>query len=375
MTIFLNNAASSYPKPKCVAKALSEAISNTPSAAYRGGISTFDAFDDVRTRLAALTNTDSPERIILTPNATFALNTAILGLNLKEGDVVLTSVTEHNSVLRPLYTLRDKGIQLIFAACDEYGRIDAEDFSKKAIRFEPKLSVFTHASNVTGAINDAAYLCYTAKQVGSITLLDASQTAGIAHIGSNITGADMIALTGHKYLLGPQGIGALCVKGEILPEPIIYGGTGILSATESMPATLPMRLEAGTGNEPAAAALAAALEWQSENPIKNDKLNFLHEYLIHGLKDAGADVIAPEGNCTPVVSFTVKGLSADDTGYILNNGYEIICRSGLHCAPLIHKYLKYNDGGTVRLSLSRFTKKKDCDEVIRAVREIKRTYT
>ena len=180
MKIYLNNAATSYPKPACVREAVYNALSGMPGDANRGGITGEDVFARTREHIGVLIGAESPDRIAIAANATAALNAGIFGAELKTGDTVLTSLSEHNSVLRPLYKLRENGVKIVFAECDRYGRIDTDDWRAKIFCCEPKLCVFTHASNVTGAVNDAAELCGCAKEHGALTLLDASQTAQTA---------------------------------------------------------------------------------------------------------------------------------------------------------------------------------------------------
>lgn len=365
--IYMNNAATSYPKPDCVAEAVSRSISSPPGAANRGGIGDFDMFDHCRKKLTELIHGNDKKRMILTMNATHALNLAIFGFPFKKGDKVVTSSAEHNSVLRPLYELKRRGlVEVQYVPADKHGRIDliAWESAVKGAR----LAVFTHASNVTGAVNDAKLLSNMAKDAGAKTLLDASQSLGLFDVFAD--DHDMVAFTGHKYLLGPMGSGGLYVGENVELDPHLYGGTGIFSDEVSMPRALPLRLEAGTGNEPASAGLSAALEWLEDNPLDAAALAANLERIRSGLLSAGANVIIPDGLCTPIVSFTMGGLSCEDIGYYLGASYDIVCRTGLVCAPLIHSGLEFNYEGTVRLSMSRFTTVSEIDETVNAVREI-----
>ncbi|MDO4566547.1 MAG: aminotransferase class V-fold PLP-dependent enzyme [Oscillospiraceae bacterium] len=367
--IYLNNAATSWPKPPGVAEAVSEALKAPPGAMRRGGIEDFDVFDEARRLIAPLMGISRPSQIALGPNATWALNLAIFGLELKAGDSVLSTKAEHNSVLRPLYALEKRGVKAVYLDTDETGRVSPRDWERALEEYRPKLSVFTHASNVTGAANDAAALTRAAKAAGSLVLVDASQTLGWLPLEAERWGADMLAFTGHKYLLGPQGTGGLWVKEGLLLEPRLKGGTGIMSDLAEMPEEMPLRLEAGTGNEPSFYGLCAALKWAAENPRDIKRDGALLERLTEGLKAAGAQVIEPVGERTPVVSFTLPGVSAAEAGFMLHESCGIVCRTGLHCAPKIFECLKVRQ--TVRFSLSRFTTESEIEEAIAAVEAVR----
>ena len=205
--IYLNNAATSWPKPDCVAGAMAEALENLPGDAGRGGIRDFHIFDQVRKELADLMGIGCPERIALGSNSTWGLNQAVFGFSLEPGDKVLTTKAEHNAVLRPLYRLEKQGIQVIYLDVDETGRMEPEMWKKALEKYRPRLCALIHASNVTGAVNDAETLTAMAKAAGAAMLLDISQSLGWIPVKLEKWGVDMAAFTGHKYLLGPQGPG------------------------------------------------------------------------------------------------------------------------------------------------------------------------
>ena len=366
--IYMNNAATSWPKPQCVAEAVAKALMDHPGEHLRGGISGFDVFEEVRKALCPVLGISDSNRISLGPNATWALNQAIFGIGLKKGDTVVTTKAEHNSVLRPLHRLSQQGIQVIYVDTDQWGRVDPKKWKQAMEQYRPRFSVFTHASNVTGAINDASRLCQYAKSVNSIILIDYSQTIGCVPLNSEEIGADMAAFTGHKYLLGPQGTGGLWIRKGLELEPYLVGGTGIQSDRSSMPPEMPIHLEAGTGNEPSFSGLLAALHWQEQNPFPDQKITDMAAYLSNSLSSLGAFVIDPPGLRSPVISFIVPGLQASDAGYLLEQGCEICCRTGLHCAPMIFSCLNVPE--TVRLSLSRFTTMEDIHTVISAMEAI-----
>ena len=364
--IYLNNAATSWPKPERVASAMAEALKNLPGDAGRGGIRDFNIFDQVRKELAALMGIGCSERIALGSNSTWGLNQAVFGFPLEPEDTVLTTKAEHNAVLRPLYRLEKEGIQVIYLDVDKTGRMEPEMWKKALEKYRPRLCALIHASNVTGAVNDAETLTAMAKAAGAAMLLDISQSLGWISVKLEKWGVDMAAFTGHKYLLGPQGTGGLYVRPGLTLRPYVLGGTGVKSDLREMPEEMPLHLEAGTGNEPSYHGLLAALRWAAENPLKKEKTEEILEYLKESLEKLGCRVIRPKPPVTPVVSFTVPGWHPGEAGDILSGSYDIICRTGLHCSPRIMENLG-TPQGTIRLSLSRFTKRSDADRVLEAV--------
>lgn len=372
--IYMNNAATSYPKPECVKGAVSGAINQLPGNANRGGITDVDVFDQVRRKLAVLMNIDIPEQIVLGANATWALNLAIFGFALTEKDVVVTTKSEHNSVLRPLFQLEKSGlIQVVYVDCDSYGRIDTAAFAEAVEEYRPRLTVFSHSSNVTGAINNARTLCRLAQEQGSKVLVDCSQSLGWISVDAKDMGADMIAFTGHKYLLGPQGTGGLYVSPAVRLNPWLVGGTGIHSDLAEMPEAMPVHLEAGTGNEPSFAGLLAALEWAVDHPPDWEKERQKLESVKTGLRRLGVRIIDPPGQCMPVISFNINQMTPETTADLLTGSYDIICRHGLHCAPKIFECLG-EPLGTVRISLSRFTTDEEIAVLLQAVADIKEVH-
>lgn len=366
--IYMNNAATSWPKPPCVAQAMARAVSERPGSMHRGGAEERDVFDAVRRELAPRLGVADPSRIALGPNATWGLNLAIFGLPLTAGDVVITTNAEHNSVLRPLFALEKRGVRVIYLDVDGTGRVSPELWRRAVHENRPRLCVFTHASNVTGAVNDAETLTAEAKSAGAAVLLDASQTLGWRTLEAERWGADLVAFTGHKYLLGPQGTGGLWIRPGLELAPHLLGGTGVKSDLDEMPQEMPLHLEAGTGNEPSFHGLLAALRWADENPRDEDACAALLGRLRSGLARAGAKVISPEGESTPVVSFTLPGQDCEDVGFLLRESCDLICRTGLHCAPRIFSAL--GAPSTVRLSLSRFTTDAEVKAAVRAVEDI-----
>ena len=367
--IYMNNAATSWPKPPQVAEAVFEALSTMPGETNRGGVADFDVFEEVRTELAGLLGIDAPCQTALGANSTWGLNQAIFGYPLKPGDTVLTTHAEHNAVLRPLYMLEQKGIQVKRISVDETGRVRPEDWAEAVKIYRPKLCILTHASNVTGAVNDISVLAEAAKEGGADLLLDVSQTLGCIPVRLSEWKVDMAAFTGHKYLLGPQGTGGVYVREGLHLHPHMVGGTGVKSDLKEMPEEMPLHLEAGTGNEPSYHGLLAALRWSRQHPLDEKDLQEQTRRLSEGLLKLGCRVIVPDGPSTPVLSFTVPGISIQDAADILTGSYDIILRTGLHCAPDIMEDIGMQ-GGTIRLSLSRFTTEEEIEQVLLAVRDL-----
>jgi len=375
--IYLNNAATSWPKPPDVAAYMAQAVSQLPQAANRGGLTSMDVFAALREQLTALLGIDESSRIALGANATWALNLAILGLGLGPGDTVLSSKAEHNSVLRPLHVLSSQhAVQLVLLDTDKCGRLPLDSWQAALQRWHPRLAVFSQASNVTGAVNDVAALTAAAHARDCLVLVDLAQSAGwLANIQLAHWGVDLAAFTGHKYLLGPQGTGGLYVRPGLELRPHLTGGTGIQSDLDTMPAQMPLHLEAGTGNEPGAWGLLAALRWQQDNPLAPQRQRIEGElaWLKSALCQLGScvhvlDVGAP---ATPVLSLTIDGLTPDYLGGLLLDSYDIIVRSGLHCAPLVFDCLGLSSQlGSLRLSLSRFTTHEQLQALLDALREI-----
>lgn len=367
--IYLNNAATSWPKPPKVAEAMAEAVRALPGAANRGGIRDFDVFGEVRKELAGILGISCPEQIALGCNSTWGLNQAIFGFPLKSGDTVLTTRAEHNAVLRPLYELEKQGIHVIYLPVDGTGRVRPLDWERAVGMYHPRLCILIHASNVTGAVNDVPILAAAAKREGAALLLDVSQTLGYIPVRLEEWKVDMAAFTGHKYLLGPQGTGGVYVRPGLVLHPHMVGGTGIRSDQKEMPEEMPLHLEAGTGNEPSYHGLLEALRWNRENPVEPERVQKLTGFLVDGLKKMGCHVIVPGEPATPVISFIIPGILSEDAADILTGSYDIICRVGLHCAPDIMEDIGMTKG-TIRLSLSRFTTKEEIEQVLKAVKDI-----
>jgi len=372
--IYLNNAASSWPKAPGVIDAAMESQSGFPEHPGRTARAVHRSPEACRSRLAKKLGVDDPTRVVLTPHATCALNLAILGLGLKPGDEVVTSVAEHNSVLRPLARLEDAlGIRLTLIGMDSNGHLD-EDAFEIALRRSPRLVALNHASNVTGIIQPVDALFARAHKAGSVTLVDASQSLGHVAVDARALNADLIAFTGHKGLRGPAGTGGLYVAPGIELDQVLVGGTGVRSDLRLHPTEMPIRLEMGTPNVPALAGLEAALRWHEEQgeaflQIETARAEQLRIGLraITGVRLFGDSEGA---QALGIVSFRVSGFSVEETGYVLAESFGIICRTGLHCAPLLHAALGSAPDGTVRLSPSGATSEDEIDRALAAIRRM-----
>jgi selenocysteine lyase/cysteine desulfurase len=370
-TIYMNNAATSWPKAPGVDDSVAAKIRDVPFHAGRSGFSAPDFAVDCRQLLAKTLRIADSNRLVYCYNATHALNIALHGFPWREGATVLTTAAEHNAVLRPLYYLRKHHqLRVEIIPVDGEGRVIPELWEAGVKRFSPQLVVFTHASNVTGCINSVAELSHIAKQVGACTLLDASQTLGLVDVTPEVWAVDMVAFTGHKYLLGPPGTGGLYIATGIEIEPVLVGGSGILSELDDMPPAMPVRFEAGTPNDPAISGLAQALIWQQEHPPNLKDIEGKVARLSQGLIELGATIIEVSSPRTPIVSFVLPGWEAEEIGEMLYKSFDIVCRTGLHCAPLIHDFLATGCQGNIRLSLSRFTTNEEIEYVLAALREI-----
>jgi cysteine desulfurase/selenocysteine lyase len=349
-------------------KEIASFLEKIPRHPGRSGAAADDILFLCRKELARLIKVKDPLQIVLCKNATEALNIAIHGIGLKKGDIVVTSAMEHNSVLRPLYLLEKKGkIKIQIIPCDNQGRINERKWIATIDKLSPRLVILNHASNVTGAVNNPEKLFNYARKRGCLTLLDTSQSIGLVEIDAPKIGADMVAFTGHKYLLGPPGTGGLYVKKDIEIEPMFVGGTGIRSDLKEMPPEMPGKLEPGTPGIHLFAGLLHSLKWQKEHPVPYKEIETLTKNLEQGLVEKGAQVIKVEKQRTPIVSFCLTGWDLKETGYILDRSFNIICRTGLHCAPLIHSYIGTAPEGSIRFSLSRFTSEKEVDHTLEVI--------
>ena len=377
MTIYLDNAASSHPKPEEVYRAADNALRNIGANPGRSGHKLAMKADQTiaRTRglLARFFDIQDPRRIIFTANATEAINLGLKGL-LKAGDHVVTSAMEHNSVVRPLRFLESQGVEVTFVPCSSRGLIAAGEIDR-AILKNTRLIILTHASNVTGGIMAVEEVGKLAFRHGILFMVDAAQTAG--HIPISVTGMglDLLAAPGHKGLMGPQGTGFLYIGPEISLRPLKQGGTGSQSELELQPEFLPDQMESGTLNTPGLAGLGAGIDFllqQGLEKIRGKEIS-LSRIIWAGLgKNEKIRLYGPEQaeDRTSPVSFTIQGMNPSAVASILDTAFDIAVRAGLHCAVLAHRMLGTLPEGTVRLSPGFFTSEQDIDFFLKALGDI-----
>ena len=377
--IYLDNAATTMKKPQCVIDAVVAAMRHMGNAGRGATSAALDAsrvIYDTREKLSDLFNLQNPSRVAFTCNSTESLNTAIKGI-LSSGDHAITTALEHNSVLRPLYDLQAKGMELSIVDCDENGNIDYNDF-EKLIKENTKAIVCTHASNLVGNVLDVKKIGSIAKKHNLIFIVDASQSAGVFPIDMQDMNIDILCFTGHKGLLGPQGTGGICVREGIDVRPLKVGGSGVNTFSKEQPVEMPTHLEAGTLNGHAIAGLNAALDYLKEEGI--DNIQKREEELMfrfyNGIKDIKDIKIFGnfENKRAAIVTFNVGDIDSAAFSDELSFAYDISTRAGAHCAPLMHKAMNTVEQGAVRFSFSHYNTEEEIDTAIKAVKEIAASY-
>jgi cysteine desulfurase/selenocysteine lyase len=398
--IYLDNAATSFPKPPQVMEAMihymKEVGANPGRSGHQLSLDASRIVQHTRESLATLFNSTDPTRIVFTMNATESLNIIIYGF-LNPGDNVIISSMEHNSVMRPLKNLEERSvITMTIAPCDNKGFLDI-DALPKLIQKNTALMVLNHASNVCGTIQDVRAV---KKAIGDIPLLlDAAQTAGCYPIDVTADGIDFLAFTGHKGLLGPQGTGGLCIREGLTVRPLKRGGTGSISEKIEQPDFLPDALESGTQNNAGIAGLGAGVDFILKEGVGTIKKHeesltaamFKELYDVPGLTIYGPlkaehqtatvsvtfDTILPTGSDHPFsgcgsinLAWMEEGIPVTDVGNILDSEYDIFVRVGLHCAPLAHNTLGTYPEGTVRFSMGYFNTLHDIEYVTKVIRKI-----
>ncbi|HEV2972087.1 MAG TPA: aminotransferase class V-fold PLP-dependent enzyme [Pirellulales bacterium] len=376
--IYLDNAATSWPKPEAVYKAVERYQREIGAAAGRGSyaeaLEAGQFVDRARAGVARLIGAGDPRRIVFTNSGTDGLNLAIHGW-LEPGDRVVTTAAEHNSVLRPLSELeRRQGVRVKRIACDAAGRVDPDDL-RKEMSPETKLVAVVHASNVTGAIQPLAEIGRIAHEYGATLLVDAAQSLGHLPISVDELSIDLLAAPGHKGLLGPLGTGIVYFRPGIESrlKSFRQGGTGTRSEEHWQPESLPDKYEAGNLNVPGLAGLAAAIEFLESRGVSSIRQHesFLTDRFLGGLRQIpGVYVFGPAqaADRVGVVSLRIDGYDPQEVAAVLDATYRIQVRSGLHCAPLLHKALGTADGGgTVRFSFGAFTSEDDVDASLAAI--------
>ena len=377
--IYLDHAATSYPKAPEVAAAMSGYLldvgANIGRGGYAGAYAAAGVVLETRERLAALFGCSEARNVVFTSGVTLSLNMLIQGL-ARRGDHFVTSEMEHNAVIRPLAQLEEKGVSFDRVRCGGDGALDLAHFCS-LLRADTRAVVLTHASNVCGTLFPLAQVGEVCREKGIFFLVDAAQTAGVVPIEMERMGIDGLAFTGHKSLLGPQGIGGFVLSTRLAAElrPLIAGGTGSFSHWETMPEVLPDRFEAGTLNLPGIYGLHAALGFLEQQGM--DKLRrreqLLTEKLLAGLAalpDVRVLGVRQPENRVGVVSVDFMGADNAQIAFRLEQEYGIMTRVGLHCAPQAHRTLATYPQGTVRFSVGPFTTEEEIAQAVDAVKAI-----
>jgi len=379
--IYFDNAATSWPKPPEVNAAMQKYLkkigANPGRSGHRLSVEAARIIYDAREKLAQLFNVNDSLRIVLTKNATEALNIAILGF-LKPGDHVITSSMEHNSVMRPLRAMEHRGVDLMVVPCDPDGLVEPAKISA-AITKNTRAIFITHASNVTGTIMPVDDIGRIAREHGLVFCVDAAQTAGCYPIDVEAMNIDLLAFTGHKSLFGPSGTGGLYIREglEKRIEPLCVGGTGSRSEVEEQPDFMPDRYEAGTPNTVGIAGLQAGVDFVLSEGIARIKMKeeeLVKTFMkgINGVQDVTLYGQTGTKKRTPVVSFNIAGMDPAAVALELDDRFKIMARSGIHCAPSAHKTIGTCPKGTVRFSFSYFNTQDQIAKAIEALYKISR---
>ena len=378
--IYLDNSATTFPKPDVVYDFMTNFYRkhgvNPGRSGFDAAIETEEIVFNTRKMLTNLFNGGGdPNRLTFSYNATDSLNLILQGL-AEKGDHVVTTMLEHNSVLRPLYCMEQQGIiEVTYVPFDTAGYVHPEDI-KKAIKPNTKMVVCTHSSNVIGTIQPLTEIGKICKEAGVLFIVDGSQGAGAVNVDMVASNIDAYIFTGHKCLMGPTGIGGSYVREGLNIRHTRYGGTGVRSAYPAHLEEYPYRLEYGTLNLIGVAGLNAGVKWVLEQGVENlhkkemalwDKLRLA----LQSTNGVTTYCAVDTKNQNPVLSFNINGFEAGDVGTMLDVDYEIACRTGLQCAPKVHECIGTLDmHGTVRFSVGAFTTEQEIDAAIEAVREI-----
>lgn len=379
MIRYLDNAATSWPKPSEVAEAVAKCITEYGANPGRGGhqmaVQASRVLFQTRVQLAKLFNIRNANDIAYTSNTTEALNLAIKGF-VKPGMHVISTMVEHNSVRRPLeYLVRSRGAEVTYLKTDAKGNVSIEEF-KSCIRTNTALAVISHSSNLLGTIQPVEEIGRICSTRGIKLLVDAAQTAGVLPVDVEAMGIHMLAFPGHKGLLGPQGTGGLYIHPELDLEPLMHGGTGSQSEAIDQPQVRPDRYEAGTLNTPGIAGLGEGVKFVLRTGVENihAKEWGLTQELMQGLLGiGGVELLGPAlgENKTGLVSFRLVGADPSEVAFILDQSFGIAVRSGFHCTPLAHESSGTLDTGAVRASVGYFNTREDVQALVEAVKEIR----
>ena len=376
MAIYLDNAATTKQKPQCVIDAVVAAMNsmgNSGRGAHNDSLDASRLIYDTREMISEMMNLGDPRQVAFTSNSTEALNTAIMGL-FGPGDHIISTVMEHNSVLRPLYRLEEMGAEVSFVPCDERGCLKTE-LMNSYIKSNTKAVICTHASNLTGNANKLKEIGKFCKENQLLLIVDASQTAGILPIDMQEMNIDVVCFTGHKGLYGPQGTGGLCVRPGIHVRPLKSGGSGIHTYSKEHPKEMPTALEAGTLNGHGIAGLHASLLFLKEtgiDTIHKREITLMRRFL-DGIKDIPSVKVYGDFSTdhrAAVVSLNIGNYDSSEVSDELSYTYGIATRPGAHCAPLMHQSMGTVDQGMVRFSFSWFNTEEEVDFAIRAMHEL-----
>ena len=374
--IYLDNAATTMHKPQAVIDAVTQAmcsLGNAGRGATSGALDAARTIHGCRAKLARLFGCPRADHVCFTPNSTAALNTAINGV-VRPGDRVVTTVLEHNSVLRPLNRLAtEQGVTVEHAGCDANGALDYDEL-ERLVTPGTRAVVVTHASNVTGNAVDVSRVAAIAHAAGALVIVDASQSAGTAHIDMQTMGLDIVCFAGHKGLMGPQGTGGLAVAEGVDVAPWAMGGTGVHSFDALQPLGWPTRLEAGTLNGHGIAGLSAALDFLQETGIGTIHAHetALLRRFVEGVRNIPGVTLYGNFDCerTAVAALNIGDMDSGEVSDILSEDYGIATRPGAHCAPRLHRALGTEGQGAVRFSFGWYNTEEEADAAVRAVREI-----
>lgn len=372
--IYLDNAATTWPKPETVYRAVEKAMreqgGNPGRSGHHMSLEAGKVIEETRLLLSRLFHAPEPKRVIFTLNTTEAINLGLKGI-LKPGDHVISGSMEHNSVARPLEHVMQNDVAVTKVRSSPIAGVDPLDI-QKAIRRNTRMVVINHASNVTGTINPIAEIGGLCRKHGIILLVDAAQTAGTIPIDIQNMKIDLLAFPGHKGLLGPQGVGGLYISPEVSLLPFKQGGTGSDSRSLFQPEQSPDRYESGTPNTPGIAGLGAGVKFILAEGLEviRTKEQELTGRLLKGLQEIpGVTVYGPSTSQAraAVVSLNIHGIDALEVAMILDQAFDIAVRGGLHCAPDAHRELGTLDQGTIRISLGYFNTEEDIDRVLSAL--------
>ena len=377
MSIYLDNAATSHPKPEEVYRAADRTLRHLGASpgrgSYRAALDASRLLFETRLAAARLFGIADAARIVFTASATEALNLALFGL-LDPGDKVVTTTMEHNAVLRPLELLRRQGVQVVKVTANNKGFVEPADI-KAACSEKPRLLVLNHVSNVTGTRQAVEELGPWCRRQGILLLVDGAQSAGLFNLDVEAIAIDLLAVPGHKGLLGPPGTGLLYVRDDLQLRPLVIGGTGGDSVSVLPPSHLPERLESGTANSPGLAGLKAGIEFvlaTGLDAIRRHELNLIQILrrelpTIPGLRLHDAGAMERQGSA---LSFTISGQDPAALAFLLDNRYDICVRAGLHCAPDAHRSIGTFPLGTVRLSPGLFNNDRDIQNLLAALKDL-----